>query len=200
MDTRKRNTARALYNREILHGAIENCFIGERQHPLWRLDRCNGRTSVLMVSKDIPELTSFVSQFGDILYSSQTKAYDVFLENIVKENTMLRFKATVNPTIKRNGKRVPLNANRTENQQYCATDWLKDRLSVNGAELVNSILTRYDLHKIHAHGKRTVTLVSAEYDGYLFVKDVDRFRHILTDGLGHGKAYGCGLVTVMRTL
>ena len=200
LDTRKRDTARALYNREILHGALENCFIGERQHPLWRLDISGGRTSILMVSKDIPELTSFVSQFGDIMYPAQTKPYDVFLESIVKENSLLRFRTTINPTIKKNGKRVPLNANRTENQPYCASDWLNDRLSVNGAKLVKCILTRYDLHKIHANEKKTVTLVSAEYDGYLRVKDVAGFRHILTDGLGHGKAYGCGLVSVMRAL
>lgn len=200
LDAKKRDTARALYNREILHGAIEKCFIGERQHPLWRLDRSGGRLIILMVSRDIPELTSFVSQFGDIRYSTQTKSYDVFLESIVKENILLKFRTTINPTVKKNGKRVPLNANRTENQPYCADDWVRDRLLSNGAELVKSTLIRYDIHKIRGNGKKTVTLVSAEYDGWLRVKDIERFKKILANGLGHGKAFGCGLVSVMRAL
>lgn len=35
------------------------------------------------------------------------------------------------------------------------------------------------------------------YDGTLRVIDQNRFRDLLENGIGHGKAYGCGLLSVM---
>jgi CRISPR system Cascade subunit CasE len=43
-----------------------------------------------------------------------------------------------------------------------------------------------------------VTLDTATFEGVLRVTDVARFREVLLDGLGRGKAYGCGLLTVAR--
>lgn len=47
-----------------------------------------------------------------------------------------------------------------------------------------------------AQGKR-VTLARAQYDGILRVTDADALRHALTCGIGHGKAFGCGLLTLV---
>lgn len=44
-------------------------------------------------------------------------------------------------------------------------------------------------------GKR-ITLARAQYDGVLRVTDADALRHALTCGIGHGKAFGCGLLTL----
>ena len=43
-----------------------------------------------------------------------------------------------------------------------------------------------------------VTLDTATFEGVLRVTDVARFREVLLDGLGRGKAYGCGLLTVAK--
>ena len=45
-------------------------------------------------------------------------------------------------------------------------------------------------------GTGTVTLTTATYDGALDIVDADAFRRTLTRGIGHGKAYGCGLLTI----
>lgn len=47
-----------------------------------------------------------------------------------------------------------------------------------------------------ARGK-TITLVRAQYDGVLKVIDPDALRHALVNGIGHGKAFGCGLLTLV---
>jgi CRISPR system Cascade subunit CasE len=47
-----------------------------------------------------------------------------------------------------------------------------------------------------AHGK-TISLVRAQYDGVLRVIDPDALRHALVCGIGHGKAFGCGLLTLV---
>ena len=46
--------------------------------------------------------------------------------------------------------------------------------------------------------RRRVTLGCCEYEGVLEVTDADLFRAALTEGIGRGKAYGLGLLTVMR--
>lgn len=43
-----------------------------------------------------------------------------------------------------------------------------------------------------------VTLDTATFEGVLRVTDVPRFREVLLGGLGRGKAYGCGLLTVAK--
>jgi CRISPR system Cascade subunit CasE len=43
---------------------------------------------------------------------------------------------------------------------------------------------------------RTVTLDTAVFEGRLEVVDPAALRAALTGGIGHGKAYGCGLLTL----
>jgi CRISPR system Cascade subunit CasE len=46
--------------------------------------------------------------------------------------------------------------------------------------------------------RRTITLATVRYDGILRVTDADRLRHALTFGMGHGKGFGCGLLTLAQ--
>lgn len=41
-----------------------------------------------------------------------------------------------------------------------------------------------------------ITLTTAQYDGVLKVTDADALRHALVSGIGHGKGFGCGLLTL----
>lgn len=44
---------------------------------------------------------------------------------------------------------------------------------------------------------RTITIATARYDGLLEVTDADKLRHALVCGIGHGKGFGCGLLTLV---
>ena len=46
--------------------------------------------------------------------------------------------------------------------------------------------------------RHRVTLLSAAYEGILAVDDADIFREMLRTGLGRGKAYGMGMMTVAK--
>lgn len=197
LDRRRHTTAKALYNRNILHGALEQCFVGERQHPLWRIDEVGNNICLLVLSREAPNFASFVEQFGVSGMQAQTKSYDAFLEHGIMQGEIMRFRITVNPTIKKDGKRIPLNMNRTEKQQYCASDWLRDRLIKNGAELIRGDISNYRRNKIN-NGQKNITLVSADFDGYIKIIDREKFVLALANGIGHGKAYGCGMISVMR--
>lgn len=45
-------------------------------------------------------------------------------------------------------------------------------------------------------GQSRVTLTSAAYEGRLTVSDPNLLRKSLTHGIGRGKGYGCGLLTL----
>ncbi|NNM46437.1 type I-E CRISPR-associated protein Cas6/Cse3/CasE [Knoellia koreensis] len=54
-------------------------------------------------------------------------------------------------------------------------------------------------HISFSKGRETrhkVTLDRATFEGRLIVTDADRLREVLVGGLGRGKAYGCGLLTL----
>ena len=53
---------------------------------------------------------------------------------------------------------------------------------------------RYSLSK--HDGSKPITLVTARFDGVLCVTDVNKLRHALVHGIGHAKAFGCGLLTL----
>lgn len=44
---------------------------------------------------------------------------------------------------------------------------------------------------------RRITLAKARYDGLLEVTDADALRHALVYGIGHGKGFGCGMLTIV---
>lgn len=46
--------------------------------------------------------------------------------------------------------------------------------------------------------RKSITLAMAQYDGVLEVTDAGALRHALTNGIGHGKGFGCGLMTLAR--
>ena len=69
-------------------------------------------------------------------------------ENAIKQGREMRFFITANPVIKKNGKRVPLTLCRTKNQDYCAADWIRDRIFSAGAMVSQSNISNYGCHVI----------------------------------------------------
>ncbi|WP_367436106.1 type I-E CRISPR-associated protein Cas6/Cse3/CasE [Streptomyces celluloflavus] len=48
----------------------------------------------------------------------------------------------------------------------------------------------------HAHDKSPVTHARTRFDGTAYVNDPDLLRRRILDGIGRGKSYGCGLLTL----
>ncbi|MDR2975154.1 MAG: type I-E CRISPR-associated protein Cas6/Cse3/CasE [Propionibacteriaceae bacterium] len=62
------------------------------------------------------------------------------------------------------------------------------------AQVVVSDRRSLSLHK--RDSDKPITLVTARFDGVLRITDVAKLRHALTHGIGHAKAFGCGLLTL----
>ena len=77
---------------------------------------------------------------------------------------------------------------------------LPELLSYPGFALTEDsfTVTRVQWHHFAKRGTRPVSLLAVTYEGVLQVTDPEAFRNLLCQGMGRGKAYGLGLLTVMR--
>lgn len=202
LDTGKRNTVIALSNPQRFHGALESAFMGERKRNLWRVDNLGDELYLLILSQDRPELSDVVKQFGYDGELFETKAYEPLLDKIVN-GSRWQFKLTANPTkrIKKGNGDVPRGKVKALISVDQQEQWLSNHADAYGFELKpgDFRVTRNHTYTFKKQGKRRVSIFSVTFDGVLTVVDSEKFLSALTSGIGRGKAYGNGLLTVVRT-
>lgn len=234
LDTRKRETLKALAYPGVMHGAVERCFEARSDRRLWRIDRCNNRTWLLILSAQKPDFTQLAQQLCAPGTEGLSKSYDALLAGI-QNGQSYKFRLCANP-IHRTKRDVKLPNNDTQargqvrahvtQDQQC--QWLIDRAENCGFALeLGEKITKtskkrgetgqpfIDSHEVWSHpsfdvvhtewkefGKgnqnRPVTMRIAIFEGTLTVTDAERFKDKLIHGIGREKAYGCGLLTIMR--
>jgi CRISPR system Cascade subunit CasE len=201
LDTTKRTTMRSLTNPSLLHGALESSFSGERQHPIWRLDRLNGATYLLLLSHDQPDLTHAVEEFGVSGSDWESRDYAPLLQRVQKDS-LWHFRLVANPT-----KSIPGQNGGSRGKVVAHTvpkfqkQWLRDQGEKHGFQVTDGSFEIKGQQWFHfLKGKergKAVSLLSVTFEGVLRVTDPECFRETLCHGLGRGKAYGMGLLTVV---
>ncbi|MFB7836106.1 type I-E CRISPR-associated protein Cas6/Cse3/CasE [Streptomyces sp. NPDC056056] len=186
---------------------------------LWRLDETtvpHRQETLLIVSSTPPDLTHVVEQVGWPALATiespgwETRPYSPALQRLTP-GMLLRFRLTANPTrsTSRPGQRGQRTSHTTTTHQL---RWLLDRAAKAGfsipvqPHLSNpqapehhqvSVLATRRLDFARQPGDRSrVQLTAVTYEGHLEVTEPDLLSHTLTHGIGHGKAYGCGLMTI----
>ena len=206
LDPTRRSTMAALSAPQKLHGAVESAFAGERRRRLWRLDRLGERLYLLLLSEDAPELSGVVAESSEEMQKAMedgksTRSYDPLLQR-VEPGSCWQFRLTANPTKSCKDPQNP--AARGTVAAHCTTQyqkqWLLERAAKHGFALREEgfTVTRVQWQHFAKHGTRPVTLLAVTYEGILQVTDAEQFRALLCQGMGRGKAYGLGLMTVMR--
>lgn len=193
-------TMKALESPSIIHGAVESSFYGERKRRLWRIDEIGGKKYVLVLSEDIPNFKNFARQFG---YPDkyETKDYSQLLDKIIN-GSKLHFRLVANPTVTRSS-----SDNKSKNVPHTTPKyqkmWLINRAEKCGFSLKDNEFQTvgnkwYRFYKNEVKSSSAVCLLSVTYEGILIVTDVNKFKKILCTGIGREKAYGQGLLTVIR--
>ncbi|MCS6808954.1 MAG: type I-E CRISPR-associated protein Cas6/Cse3/CasE [Bacteroidota bacterium] len=150
-------------------------------------------------------------------------SYSEYLEHLnIQGGSMFRFMLRANPTYsppkkyrttpseKRRDliihlrKQLPRDADGVREEPHAATEhrackeWLERRKHI-GFELVEPhelLLVRgYDQIRFR-HKNHTIILSRVDMEGVLRVTDVQKFQENLRQGIGHGKAFGCGLLLI----
>ena len=208
LDLSKRKTMQALANPHLFHGALEQSFPVRKQKKLWRVDPLRGKTYLLIVSREEPDLTSAAEQFGfpEAKEKWEIRCYNPLLEQL-DAGSQWHFRLVAYPTHSvmekkdvpgQRGKVYPHVTPRYQKK------WLLDRAEKHGFELSEEAFQVVEDHsfffrKSSDQGRR-VSLLAVTFEGVLKVVNPDLFRETLIEGIGRGKAYGMGLLTVAGRL
>lgn len=200
LDPARRSTMMALVSPQKFHGAVENSFPGGRRRRLWRLDRLGEKLYLLLLSEDEPDLTGLCEQFGTGA-RPETRCYDPLLERITP-GSLWTFRLTANPTCSEKNPADRM-ARGTLKPCYLEVEqekWLLTQAEKHGFRIPDGAfqVTGKQTYHFLKKGRRSVTLLAVTYEGILQVTDPEKFREMLCHGVGRGKAYGLGLMTILH--
>lgn len=172
---------------------------------LFRIDPQPGGRVVILVQSAVKPDWDYAFHNADYLLAAppEVKSFDPGFANGEK----LRFRLTANPT-----KRLSRNS-RERDGQPVAERWVGKRVPVPADQFLEWIATRGEKGGFSVdNGSTTVQpgyiyvskagygdgerLRSVRYDGILTITDPERFRETLVRGIGPGKAFGFGLLSV----
>ena len=200
LDPARRSTMVALTAPQKFHGAVEGAFAGARRRRLWRLDWLGEKLYLLLLSEDVPDLTALCEQFGTGA-PPETRPYDPLLARVTP-GSCWQFRLAANPTHSQKDPADPA-ARGILRPCYLAAEqeeWLQQQAARHGFAVQEGAfrVTRKQTWHFKKNGTRPVTLLAVTYEGVLQVTDPDAFRALLCAGVGRGKAYGLGLMTIIR--
>lgn len=200
LDVSKRKTQMALASPNKFHGAVEEAFSEKQSRNLWRIDVLQGRTYLLILSAEKPDLAYIAEQFGNVNDCGETKEYERLLDRIQKDSVW-RFRLVANPvhSVSQGTERGKVTAHTVERFQL---KWLNRQAEKKGFCLVpNSVRVTESGWKVFRKQdeKKKVRLLGVTFEGKLKVEDAELFKNTLTQGIGREKAYGMGLLTIART-
>jgi CRISPR system Cascade subunit CasE len=217
LNPQKRGGRKLLTNPQAMHAAVRASFPPDLADAsariLWRVDQSDHEHVLYIVGPEEIDLPVIVDQAGWPSRPGETADYRPLLDSL-RIGHERAFRLTANPVRSlpadgaERGRVVP---HVTPAQQV---QWLvekaprhgfeiRSRTDGTGDEVPDLIVDRRKDLSFARHDPRSeragrVTLRSARFEGTLRITDADVFRETLTRGLGRGKAYGCGLLTVAR--
>ncbi len=169
--------------------------------------------SVLVLSDMIPDWGYAFSNAGrNVLLAGpcQCREYDPGIE----PQRRLRFRILVNPSqksgthrratdkvdrrgqAKSQGKRLAIRWTEKQRPDEVIVPWFERKVSAAFSVETCELVTLGWVAGYRPKDERTMRFRSALLEGELRVKDADAFRHALTNGIGHAKAFGFGLLSV----
>ena len=194
-DLRSSQARRDLGDPYEMHRTLVRSFVGsDTQTPprfLWRLEPENAwNAPTVLVQSLEPANWSVLEQLPYYLKRApETKRVD--LVNLLQPQVRYRFRLHANPTVARNRKRFGLSS------ETAQLDWLIRQGLRFGFEVEAALVTSSDVLSGHKGGT-AISLHRACFEGVLRIVDVQALSGALQGGIGPGKAFGCGLLSIAR--
>ena len=205
-DPWRRMVQRALANSQTLHQQVMSAFPDangsgrEAFGVLFRveIDAATGTPVLLVQSAVRPNWEESLVGF---LLAIETEIRCMEISTAyaaIKTDSRLRFRLRANPTRRVNanhrddplaGKRVEL---RTDGERQ---KWIERKLKDGGCQLIGCVIRDEPTQRGMREGRR-VAHGSALFDGVLRVDDPSLLQAAIRQGIGAGKAYGFGLLSV----
>lgn len=197
LDPRSATARRDLADPYDMHRTLVRAFVADETAPvprfLWRLEPGSAwsEPTVLVQSGD-EGAWAFLQALPGYLQgvdAVSTKQFDPL--HVLRQGARYRFRVVANPTVTRQGKRHGLVG---EDAQLA---WLGRQGERAGFGVDSALVTHVDTSHSRKGGA-TVSLLRACFEGVLVVHDVQALAQAMARGIGHGKAFGCGLISIAR--
>lgn len=195
LDLTGSKTRRQLGSKERIHAIVERSLgPADGRDPngirnQWRLDD----DVLFIVSQGTPDERTLREQF-DIL-DFKSKSYDGLLDSL-KSDTRWLFRVDANASYVVGGK---YHSARGEDEVFA---WLDRQGTKAGFHITRDRLGRPEARisqrpeEFHKKNGNRVVMVSTIVNGFLSIDNPEKFRTALIQGIGRGKAYGHGLITL----
>ena len=195
LDLRSRDARRDLSDAYEMHRSLARVFCEHPDRPpprfLWRLEPpANSYANpVVLIQSETPadNLNALSAQANYLAEPVQTKAVE--LSDLVREDERYRFRLVANPTVTRAGKRYGLSG---EDSQLA---WLQRQGKKHGFGIHAAAVTGGDVLD-NTNDKRRIVIKRVRFEGVLSAVDSARLSTAITHGIGPGKAFGCGLLSL----
>ena len=162
----------------------------QRARCLFRLEEAqkSDGTYVLVQSRVAPEWQRLMPITDYLLHPPQTKSIDLNLP----VGARLAFRLRANPTVFQGGKRNPIK------EEDAQLEWLVRKGTAHGFRPGMVQVTRVEVVQFCTAADRAVTMQAVQYDGVLTVTEAQEFSSALEGGIGSGKGFGFGLLSIAR--
>lgn len=184
---------RDLSNPYDMHRSLVRAFVsGDNDVParfLWRLqlDGMWANPEILVQSAEAGNWSVLESVPGYLVHPVEGKR--IVLSTWLQVGEIYRFRLRANPIVFRNGKRFGLIG---EDAQVA---WLSRQARRYGFRIESVLVTGSQVMTAFKMGK-PITLRTATFDGMLECTDAELLQSALLRGVGRGKAFGLGLLSL----
>lgn len=222
INRQRRGGSRLLADAQSMHAAVRSAFPPDldesKSRVLWRVDHHEHHSVLYIVGPEEPVVDHIVDQAGWPSRPGESVVYDRFLDGIMKGQRW-RFELVANPTysVYEQGKRGKVKAHVSAAHQL---DWLYKKAPGCGFALAPPIEEKstnepasnwsvfdapqvterwtdvFQRDKGRNRRSQPVRIAKARFAGTLEVVDAAALRSCLQLGIGRGKGYGCGLLTL----
>ena len=204
LNPRSRRVQKELSDPYQMHRSIMRAFPDnldtDEERVLFRVDapRGGGPLTLLVQSRSKPDWSWLAQHEGARAYLLDTEEPNPWVKEFAPEfkpGQVLAFRLRANPTIKRKGKRLGLY--RDEEQM----NWLARKAEQSGFRLL-SVRTASEAvlgGVVHTESRKdNLRLLSVQFDGLLQVQEPELLRLAARDGIGSGKGFGFGLLSLAK--
>ncbi|WP_165677596.1 type I-E CRISPR-associated protein Cas6/Cse3/CasE [Metapseudomonas otitidis] len=195
LDPRSALARRDLADPYEMHRSLVRAFVRDAQQTpprfLWRVEPTAawGSPELLVQSVEAGDWSFLAGQPNYLKGEVETREWAP--ETWVREQACFRFRLFANPTVTRDGKRLGLVGEETQ-LAWLARQGERLGFSVEAALVTGSELLR------SRKGDSRISLLRACFEGRLRVRDAGALATALCAGIGPGKAFGCGLLSLGR--
>ncbi|WNL38600.1 type I-E CRISPR-associated protein Cas6/Cse3/CasE [Halomonas sp. PAMB 3232] len=190
LDRRNASVRRDLADAYEMHRSMVRAFVSnpEEKPPrfLWRLEPDSGRRDPIIVVQSLvqPDWSGF--EMAGYL-KAQVESKNVDIDQILTAKGKYRFRLFANPTVTQAGKRVGL---ASEELQY---QWLERQAVRAGFNVETALVMATETLDVR---QGNIRLRQAWFEGVLTAIDPTLLKNAIEQGIGPGKAFGLGLLSI----